>query len=87
MERKQEEQGRQMHELQARVERLQHENDQLRAQVEKSLQLRRDMRDGDRVEHPVARNKGKKPMISDDGDSPAYDELSFGRSPSMSPPL
>ena len=34
-----------MQELQARVERLQRENDQLRALVEKSLELARDVRD------------------------------------------
>ena len=59
MERKQKEQVRQMQELQARVERLQCENDQLQAQVEKIRYLEKDVRDDDRVEHPIARNKGK----------------------------
>ena len=59
MERKQEEQARQMQELQARAEHLQRENEQLRSQVEKSLELGKDVRDGDRVEHPIVPNKGK----------------------------
>ena len=48
-----------MHELQACVERLQRENGQLRSQVEKSLELGKDVRDGERVEHPIVCNKGK----------------------------
>ena len=59
IERKQEEQARQMQELRGHVERLQCENDQLRAQVEKSRELGRDVRDDDRAEQPIARNKGK----------------------------
>ena len=86
MERKQEEQARQMQELQARIECLQRENDQLRSQVEKSLKLGNDVREGDRVEHPIVRNKGKEPIISDDGDAPANDELSSRGSLSISPP-
>ena len=39
MEKKQEEQARQMKELQGHVERLQRENDQLQAQIEKSHHL------------------------------------------------
>ena len=39
IERKQEEQARQMQELQAHTKRLQHENDQLWAQVRKSTTL------------------------------------------------
>ena len=39
MENKQEKQARQMKELQDQAERLQHENDQLRAQVEKKRHL------------------------------------------------
>ena len=33
----------------------------------------------------MVRNKGKEPIIFDDGDAPTDDELSFGRSPSTSP--
>ena len=40
--RKQEEQARQMKELQGQVERLQHENDQLRAHIKKSHDLGKD---------------------------------------------
>ena len=77
---------RQMQELQARVECLQRENDHLRSQVEKSLKLRKDVREGDLVEPPIVHNKGKEPVISDNGDAPATDELSFGSSSSTSPP-
>ena len=59
MERKQEEQARQMQELQARAKRLQRENDQLQSQVEKSLEVGKDVRVGVHVEHPVVHNKGK----------------------------
>ena len=43
MEKKQEEQVRQMKELQGHVERFQRENDQLWAQIEKSLDLGKDV--------------------------------------------
>ena len=85
MERKQEEQASQMQELQARVERLQCENNQLRSQVEKILKLGKDVRDCDRAGHLVVPNKGKELMVSDN-EAPADDELSSGRSPSTSPP-
>ena len=45
MEKKQEEQVRQMKKLQGHLERLQRENDQLRAQIEKSHDLGKDVRD------------------------------------------
>ena len=79
MKRKQEEQAKQMHELQARTECLQHENDQLRSQVEKSLKLGKDVQDGDCAEHLVVRNKGKELMVSDNK-APVDNELSSGRS-------
>ena len=87
MERKQEEQARQMQELQAHAERLQRENDHLRSQVGKSLKLGMDVRDGDRAEHPIVRNKGKKPIIFGNSDVPENDELSSRRSLSTSPSL
>ena len=87
MEKKQEEQARQMQELQGRVERLQRKNDQLGAQVEKSRELGRDVQDGNRAKYPIAHNKGKEPIIPDNVDAPADDELSLGISPSMSLPL
>ena len=34
--------------------------------------------------HPIAHNRGKKPIIYDDVDTPANDELSLGKSPSLS---
>ena len=76
---------RQMQELQTCVERFQRENDQLLSQVEKSLELRKDVRDGNRAEHPIVRSKGKEPIIFGDGDALADDELSSGRSASTSP--
>ena len=45
MERKQEEQARQMKELRAHAEQLQRENDQLRAQMEKIHDLGNEVRD------------------------------------------
>ena len=72
-----------MQELQAHAKHLQLENDQLRSHVEKNLELGKDVRDGD----CVVRNKGKEPIISDDDDAPADDELSSRRSPSTNPPL
>ena len=55
MEKKQEEQARQMRELQDRVEHLQHENNHLQAQVEKRHDLgERDMQDSSQARHPTA---------------------------------
>ena len=34
--------------------------------------------------HPITRNKGKNPIVPDDVDTPADDELSSGSSPSLS---
>ena len=69
-----------MQELHARVKRLQSENDQLQSQVEKSLKLGKDVREGDRAEPPIVHNKGKEHVIFGDGDAPANDELSSKRS-------
>ena len=84
MEKKQEEQARQMKELQGHAERLQHENDQLRAQIEKSHNLGKDVRDCGRLVHPITHHKGKEPVIHDNVDTPEDDELSSGSSPSLS---
>ena len=67
-----------MKKLQGHSERLQRENDQLRAQIEKSHDLRKDVHDNDLVMHPIARNRGKDPIIPDDVNTPADDELSLG---------
>ena len=48
-----------MQELQARAERLQREKDQLRSQVEKSLELGKDVQEGGHVKPPIVLNKGK----------------------------
>ena len=83
MERKQEEQARQMHELQDCAERLQRENDQLQSQV---VELGKDVQERDRAEPPIVCNKGKEPVIFGDCDALIDDKLSSGRSSSMSPP-
>ena len=75
---------RQMQKLQAWAEHLQHENDQLRSQVEKSLELGKDVQDGNHAEHPVVCNKGKEPIVSNN-EAPTDDELSSGRLPYTSP--
>ena len=67
-----------MKELQGYVERLQ------RAQMEKSRNLGKDVRDSSRVMQSIARNKGKDPVVLDDVDTPVDDELSSGSSPSLS---
>ena len=63
---------------------MKRENDQLRAQIEKSRDLGKYVRDGGRAAHPITHNKGKEPIIPDDVDTPADDELSSGISPSLS---
>ena len=74
MEKKREEQARQMKELQERAKHLQHENDRLRAQVEKRCNLEeRDEQDGGQAKHLVVRDKGKTPTVLDDVDIPTND--------------
>ena len=86
MERKQEEQARYLKELQAHAERLQRENDQLWAQIERSRDLGKEVRDSGRAVQLIARYKGKKPIIPNDVDTLADDELSSSSSlyPSLS---
>ena len=70
MEKKLEEQARQMEVLQDHAERLQHENDRLRAQVEKKCDLGgRDVQDSGRALHPIPRNTEKEPIIPDKADA------------------
>ena len=58
IEKKQEEQARQMKELQECVKYLQRENDLLWAQVEKRCNLdERDEQDGRQAKHPIVRDK------------------------------
>ena len=83
MERKQEEQARQMKELQGQAERLWCDNDQLRAEIEKSHNLGKDMRDSDFDAQPIARDKGKGPVAPDNVDTLMDDELSLGSFPSL----
>ena len=73
-----------MKELPDHVERLQRENDWLRAQVEKRRDLGgRDVQDSGRALHPIPRNKGKEPIILDEADAPVDDELSSNSSPPL----
>ena len=73
-----------MKELQAHAERLRQENDQLRAQIEKSRDLRKDVPDNDRVVHMISRNRGKEPIVPNDVDTSVDDELSSGNSSPLS---
>ena len=41
------------------------------------------MKDSGRALHPVPRNRGKEPIIPDEADAPADDELSSGSSPPL----
>ena len=83
MEKKQQEQARQMKELQGHVERLQRENHQLRAEVGKSHDLGRNAKYSGRVAHPITSNKGKELIVPSDVDIPEDDELSSGSSLSL----
>ena len=73
-----------MKEMQGYVKCLQRKNDQLRAQMEKIHNLGKDVRDSGRARHPTTPNKGKEPIVPNDVDTPTYDELSLGSSPSLS---
>ena len=85
MEKKQEEQARQMRELQECAEQLQRKNDRLQAQVEKRQDLdERDTQNSGQAKHPVVRDKGKKPIVLDDVDILENNELSLGNSPNLS---
>ena len=70
MEKKQEEQAKQMRELQNHVESLQWENNRLRAQVEEMRNLgEKDMQDSGQAKHTTIRDKGKKPIVLDNIDT------------------
>ena len=86
IEKKQEEQARQMKELKECVELLPHENDCLLTQVEKKRYLdKRAAQDSGQAQHPVFRDKGKNPIVLDDVDIPEDDELSSDNLPDPSP--
>ena len=83
---KQEEQARQMKELQERAGQLQCENYRLRVQVEKRHDLdKRDTQYNGQAKHPVVCNKGIKLITFDDVETSAVDELSLGSSLNPSP--
>ena len=85
MEKKREEQARQMRELQDRAEHLQRENDRLQAQVEKMHDLsEKDVQDSGQAKHLTACNKGKELIVLDNMDTPTNDELSSSSSPDQS---
>ena len=64
MEKRQEEQARQMREFQDHIEHLQRENDCLQAHVEKRHDLgEKDVQDSSQAWHPTACNKGKEPIV------------------------
>ena len=75
-----------MKELWEHAERMQHENDRLQAQVEKRHDRGEgDTQNGGQAKHPTVHDKGKKPIIPDDADAPADDELSSRSSLNPSP--
>ena len=73
-----------MMELQGHVEHLQCENNQLQAQIEKSRDLGKDVRDNGQAVHQIACNRGKEHFIPDDVDTLADNELSSRSSPLLS---
>ena len=86
MEKKQEEQAGQMKKLQDRAKHLQHKNDRLRAQVEKRHDLgKRDAQHSSEARYSTTCNKGKEPIVPNNVDTPADDELSSGSLPHLSP--
>ena len=79
METKQEKQARHMVELQNRANRLQQENDRLRAHLEEDRG--KNARRSNHPAPPVKQNRGKEPILPGDSDVAADNELSFGSSP------
>ena len=55
----------------------------MRAQIEKSCDLRKDTLDSGRDSQPISSDKGKGLVVPDDVDTPADDELSSSSSPSL----
>ena len=86
METKQEEQARQMAELSNHADRLQQENDCLRARLEEDQG--ENARGSSHPTPPVKQNRRKEPILPGDNDAAADDELSSGSSPlpDLSPP-
>ena len=58
-----------MKELQAHVELLHQENDQLQPHIEKSHDLGKDVPDNDQAVRLIARNRGKEPIVPNDVDT------------------
>ena len=79
MEKKEEEQARQMAELRNRADHLQQENDGLRASLEENRG--ENARESSHLAPPVKQNRGKEPILPGDSDAIADNELSSGSSP------
>ena len=63
------------------MERLQLENDHLWAQVEERRNLgEKSAQDNEQAKHPTVRDKGKKPIVPDNINTLADDELSLDSS-------
>ena len=63
------------------MERLQLENDHLRAQVEERRNLgEKSEQDSEQAKHPTVRDKGKKPIVPDNINTLVDDELSLDSS-------
>ena len=86
METKQEEQARHMAKLRDRADRLQQENDRLRARLEEDRG--ENARGSSHPAPPIKQNRGKEPILTGDSDATTDDELSSGNSPlpDLSPP-
>ena len=84
METKQEEQAKQMDELQSRADHLQKENDRLWGRLEEDQV--ENAQGSSRPAPSVKQNKGKEPIRPDDNDTAADNELSFGSSPLLDLP-
>ena len=86
MEKKQEEKEKHMRELQDHAERLQQENNCLPAQVEERRNLSvKDAQDSIQEKPPTVHDKGKKPIVPENIDTLADDELSLGSLPNLPP--
>ena len=56
----------------------------MRAYIEKSRNLGKDVQDSGRAAQPIAHDKGKEPIVPKDVDTPADDKLSSGSPLSLS---
>ena len=73
-----------MKEMQGQAERLWRENDQLRAQIKRSCNLRKDVQDRGCAAQPIVLDKEKEPISPKDVDTPTDNEISSSSSLSLS---